>query len=115
LGLLSLFGIFAAVFALVWKGIFSPTPNAPVLSQPQRLILMMTLAYTCALAIYGNVGEIFYSPIGYIPFVLFYAGCIAAVPPAFRFSFRFRAWVLGLLAIAFVVHLSLEFWARFSR
>jgi O-antigen ligase len=115
LGLLSLFGIFAAVFTLVWKGIFSPLPNAPALTQPQRLILMMSVAYTCALAIYGNVGEIFYSPIGYIPFVLFYAGSIAAVPPAYRLSFRFRAWVLGFLAVAFVAHLYLEFGARFAR
>jgi O-antigen ligase len=115
LGLLSLFGIFTAVLALVWRGIFSPFPNSPVLSQPQRLLLMMTLAYTCALAIYGNVGEIFYSPIGYIPFVLFYAGTIAAVPPAFHLSRRFRAWVLGLLGLAFIAHIYLEFGARFAR
>lgn len=109
IGLLSLFGIFASVFSLVWKGIFAPPPNDPILSKAQRLILMMSLAYTCALAIYGNVGEIFYSPIGYIPFVLFYAGSIATVPPAYRLSIRFRAWVLGFLAVAFLVHLYLEF------
>jgi O-antigen ligase len=109
LGLLSLFGVFFTVFSLVWRGILSPTSSGVILTQPQRLILMMTLAYTCALAIYGNVGEIFYSPIGYILFILFYAGSIACVPPAYRLSLRFRAWVLGLLALAFIAHLYLEF------
>jgi O-antigen ligase len=109
LGLFSLFGVFAAVFILVWRGIFSSSAAQLALSQPQRLILMMTLAYTCALAIYGNVGEIFYSPIGYISFVLFFAACIGTVPATYCLSRRFRIWVLGLLACAFVLHLFLEF------
>lgn len=115
LGLFSLLGIFAAVFTLALRGVFSPLPTAPILSQSQRLILMMTLAYTCALAIYGNVGEIFYSPIGYIPFVLFYAVTTAVVPPAYSLSPHFRAWVLGLLGAAFLTHICLEFGARFAR
>ncbi len=109
LGLFSLFGLFLAVFTLVWRGIFSPSASQLTLSQPQRLILMMTLAYTCALAIYGNVGEIFYSPIGYISFVLFFAASIGAVPATYHLSRRFRVWVLSLLACAFVLHLYFEF------
>ena len=113
LGLLSLFGIFAAVLTLVWRGIFSDAAK-PVLTQYQRLILMMMLAYSCALAIYGNVGEIFYSPIGYIPFVLFYAISIGTVPPAYKLSIRFRVWVLGFLVFSFLVHLYLELGIRFA-
>lgn len=109
LGLFSLFGLFLAVFTLVWRGIFSSSAAQLALSQPQRLILMMTLAYTCALAIYGNVGEIFYSPIGYISFVLFFAASIGAVPATYHLSRRFRVWVLSLLACAFVLHLYFEF------
>ena len=109
LGLFSLFGVFIAVFTLVWRGIFSLSASQLALSQPQRLILMMTLAYTCALAIYGNVGEIFYSPIGYISFVLFFAASIGAVPATYHLSRRFRIWVLGLLSCAFILHLYLEF------
>lgn len=109
IGLLSLLGLFWAVFTLVWRGIFSSSAAQLALSQPQRLILMMTLAYTCALAIYGNVGEIFYSPIGYISFVLFFAASIGAVPATYHLSRRFRVWVLSLLACAFVLHLYFEF------
>jgi O-antigen ligase len=109
LGLLSLFGVMLAAITLVWRGIFAVSASGLALSLPQRLLLMMTLAYTCALAIYGNVGEIFYSPNGYILFVLFFAASIGAVPATFHLSRRFRIWVLGLLSCAFVLHLYLEF------
>jgi riboflavin transporter FmnP len=75
LGLFSIFGIFLAVVTLVWRGIFSSKVNSAgnLLSGSQRILLMMTLAYTCALAIYGNVGEIFYTPIEYILFAFFFS------------------------------------------
>jgi O-antigen ligase len=114
LGLLSLFGVMLAAISLVWRGIFAVSASGLSPSQPQRLLLMMTLAYTCALAIYGNVGEIFYSPIGYILFILFFAGSIGSVPPSYVLSRRFRIWVLSFLACAFLVHLYLEFGARFG-
>jgi O-antigen ligase len=114
LGLLSLFGVMLAAITLVWRGIFAASASRLALSQPQRLLLMMTLAYTCALAIYGNVGEIFYSPIGYILFVLFFAASIGGVPPTYELSRRFRSAVLMFIAIAFVIHLYLEFKARFG-
>jgi O-antigen ligase len=114
LGLLSLFGVMLAAISLVWRSIFTVSASGLSLSQPQRLLLMMTLAYTCALAIYGNVGEIFYSPIGYILFILFFAGSIGSVPPSYVLSRRFRIWVLSFLACAFLVHLYLEFGARFG-
>lgn len=114
LGLLSLFGVFFATFSIVWRGIFSPPSSAAMLSQQQRLILMMTLAYTCALAIYGNVGEIFYSPSGYISFALFFSASIAVVPPPYHLSKHFRVWVLGALACAFMIHLYWEYGGNFA-
>lgn len=114
LGLLSLLGVMLAVLVLVWRGIFSAHAARFNLSHSQRLLLMMTLAYTSALAIYGNVGEIFYSPIGYVLFVLFFAASIGGVPPTYHLSRRFRSIVLALIGIAFVAHLYLEFGARFG-
>jgi len=111
LGLLSVFGVFFASITLVWRGIFSFKPNGEggTLSYRQRILLMMTLAYTCALAIYGNVGEIFYSPIGYILFALFYSISVGAVPATYKLSKNFRYTILALLAFALVLHVLLEF------
>ena len=114
MGLFSLFGVFLAVLTLVWRGIFSSLAPEVALSQPQRILLMMTLAYICALAIYGNVGEIFFSPSGYVSFVLFFAANLAAVPPTYQLSRRFRGWVFSLLACAFLAHLYWEFGIHFG-
>jgi len=109
IGLLSLFSVFISVLMLVWHGIFGVKRNDVDLSLSQRLLLMMTLAYTCALAIYGNVGEIFYTPIGYVLFALFFSASIGSVPASFNLSSRFRFSVLAFLLVCFILHLYFEF------
>jgi O-antigen ligase len=111
LGLLSLFGVFFAAVFVVLRGISSPRFNLACedLPRQQRMLLMITLAYTFALSIYGGVGEIFYSPIGYVLFTFFFCISIGAVPAAYRLSKRFIITVLAFLFIALAAHLSLEF------
>jgi O-antigen ligase len=108
LGLISLLGVMFASISLVWRGVLKKDIHLSNLeySKSQKILQMITLAYTFALAIYGNVGEIFYSPNGYILFVLFYSAMIGATTPSsYNLSRNFITTVLVFIGCAFLFHL----------
>ena len=69
---------------------------------------MMGMAYVCALAIYSNVGEIFYFPASYLVFATFLGATAGAGEGLASLSprFKFAMWIF--LAVALITHLLLE-------
>jgi hypothetical protein len=111
IGLLSLLAVLWVSASVCWSLAF----NGPAggreshLSLQQRLTLMMGLSFTAALSIYGNVGELFYSPINYILFVFFYALVVREVPIARTLSKRRQLFILSAVLLAFFAHLIWEY------
>lgn len=111
LGLASLLALIITTLVVVWNGIAGNTTisKEPRLAKLQRLSLMMTLGFICAMSIYGNVGEIFYSPSGYIVFAIFLFITIGIVPTDYEISKRLMYSIFVFLGLAFIVHVLIEF------
>ena len=114
IGLISLLAVLWVSIAVCWSLAFrNPAGGGGAgearLSSQQRLILMMGLSFTVALAIYGNVGEMFYTPVNYILFVFFYALVVREVPIAGGLSKRRQLSILAAVLLAFVAHLIWEY------
>lgn len=104
-GLLALIGVIAASMALAWRGVFRNTlEGAVALDRERQITLMAGLAFTLAMIVYSNVGEIFYSPINYLVFAVFYATSASAGDGLYRLSIKIRWSVILFLALAFVLH-----------
>ena len=111
LGLLSLLAVMVVSASVCWSLAFtdSAANGKTRTSLRQRLVLMMGLSFTAALAIYGNVGEMFYTPINYILFVFFYALVVREVPIARGLSKRRQLSILAAVLLVFVAHLIWEY------
>lgn len=109
-GLLSLLGVMLSAIYLCWRSIFSPSFRGPTLalSIDNRVVIVTGFAFTLALAMYGNVGEIFYSPINYVVFVVFYAAMACAADGVAQISIRCRWGLVIALVVLLVLHLYLE-------
>ena len=111
LGLVSLLALMLVSIRTSWSLTFSQSssPALAPLSNNQRLLVMMGFTYTIALMIYSNVGEIFYVPINYIVFVLFYALIIRDVPQIRNIASKTTIKVLLGIAFFFMLHLLWEY------
>ena len=108
-GLFSLFGVMIAAIYLAWRGVFAKSIKSTMIrSREQKLVLMMGMAYVFALAIYSNVGEIFYFPASYLVFATFMGAAAGAGEGLASLSSRFKFGVWILLVIALIAHLLLE-------
>jgi hypothetical protein len=111
LGLVSLLALMLVSIRISWTLTFSQgkSPALIPLSNNQRLLVMMGFTYTMALMIYSNVGEIFYVPINYIVFVLFYALIIRDVPQIRNIASKTTIKILLGIAFFFILHLLWEY------
>lgn len=109
-GLLSLFGVMVAALSLAWRGVFQGVlSNTLVAENRQRAIMLMVgFAYTLALAIYGNVGEIFYSPVNTLVFFAMYAATACAGYNLIRISLKMRCLILSIIIGLLGIHVYLE-------
>lgn len=107
-GLLSLIGIMFASIALAWRGVFQTDVNGScVIDREQQIMIMAGFAFTLALMIYGNVGEIFYAPTNFVVFAVFYTLSALAGDGLLSLSLRVRWFIAALLGGAFALHLYL--------
>lgn len=109
-GLLSLLGVMLSAIYLCWRGVFAHRvgEGVKVVTREQRIALMSGFAFTLALAIYSNVGEIFYTPVNYVVFALFCAVTASAGDGVAQVSVRWRWGILGALLLFLGWHLYLE-------
>lgn len=108
-GLLSLFGVMLSALALMWRGICAINADQTLVrDRTRKIVLMMGGGYVCALAIYSNVGEIFYFPASYMVFAIFLAATSGAGDGLIQLSRRFRLGVFAVLIIALALHVYLS-------
>ena len=111
-GLLSLLGLIFVAVRTAWRSMFEIESTGGTglgLSYVQRLVLMMGFSYTMALAIYGNVGEMFYTPIGYLLLGFFFAVMVGLVPSVRPIHRKTPMVVGGLLLTSLLAHLYWEY------
>ena len=110
IGLLALLGVMGASIIVSLTSFSKPYPkNSAVGSnQDRRILLMAGFAYTVAMVIYGNVGEIFFSPANYMVFVVFMASLITASNGTVEVSLKTLKIILGLLGLALLLHVAIE-------
>ena len=112
LGLLSLLALMFVAIRTSWSSMFFLGDHRDGASTPSyhhRLFLMMGFAYTMALAIYGNVGEMFYTPIGYILLAFFFSMIVGAAPRVNPIRHRTPLIMAILLAASLLAHLYWEY------
>jgi hypothetical protein len=111
LGLVSLLALMLVSIRTSWSLTFSQSTSSALtpLSNNQRLLVMMGFTYTIALMIYSNVGEIFYVPINYIVFIIFYALIIRDVPQIRNIAPKTTIKILLAIAFFFMLHLLWEY------
>lgn len=100
-GLLSLLGV---MIATIWLGIKGVLAQGGGTSREQKITLMIGVAFTLALMIYSNVGEIFYVPVNGMVFAMILAASAAAGDGVAALRPRFKVSVLAILALAFIAH-----------
>ena len=74
----------------------------------RRILLMAGFAFTAAMVIYSNVGEIFYVPANYMVFNVFMAALITASHGTVRLSSNTCQSILLVVGFAFIVHWAME-------
>jgi O-antigen ligase len=111
LGLVSLLALMLVSIRTCWSLTFSQSTLSALtpLSNNQRLLVMMGFTYTIALMIYSNVGEIFYVPINYIVFIIFYALIIRDVPQIRNIAPKTTIKILLGIVFFFMLHLLWEY------
>ncbi len=112
-GLLSLLGVMLATIWLAVRGVgFAPVGIS--LTRDRQITLMMGFAFTLALMVYSNVGEIFYSPVNGVVFATFLAASAAAGEGVIQLGAKFRRAVLFVIGTAFVLHLIWRYFGIYS-
>lgn len=115
-GLLSLLGLIVSAVFLCWRGVFAMSVSVREcgVTREQKISLMAGFAFALALAIYSNVGEIFYAPVNYMVLALFFAVGASAGDGLVKLN-RWLTWfVCSILVCLLALHIYFERFAVFA-
>ena len=107
IGLLILLGLMGTTVVLAARNALHGHKGH--LTNAQKMLSMMVLAYAFAFLIYGNVQEDFYVPALTILFFVTFGIFVQAVPPSFHLPQKLQRALGFLLVLAFGAHVYWEF------